>query len=358
MYFFDIDIKNNNMIVADSISGMILEGNVESLLFHVVNMNVTELGGSYIFCGIYRHNNKVLLSNAQDSKLYVLDILQKSIVPQKVDGIQGVKRICFFHDEVFQYENNIYIVLRDGKILKTDCDFNRIVCVLQCPNHNCVEHGQILRSEEILYIPLNNLIYVFSMNKERIVDEFYFNDLDKIETMCCIDNDIWISSTSGVVRRLFDNTNSCLIDFSDDNYNFLQDKIRFSRAYCHENEIWLVPCYCEKIYIFNIEKRLLREFSIDQERENGASLHDKHRSNLQKYIAFAKQNNILWLMSSKTRKFYKINLINGEYDEETFKFVGSEILDDCIANRRALIEGNLSIGLEYLIDAITKGQGI
>ena len=353
MYFYDFDIKNNEMWFPEFYTGAICKVNIDTFLLDIFENDVLDFVTEKCpFCGIYKGEKRVLLSSKVNNNVYVYNIEEKKYVVRHVQGMPNKVAIVFSHDEVFLYNNNLYIVLDNGIIIKADIELERINYVGKCPNNQNEIHGQVLSKEENLYIPIENTIFVFDMNTENITKEIRLDDIDRIATLGFDGNRFWITSASGLLMSLGEEKQKFELDINDYYCESFPHGIRFWRSFINLNKLWLIPCYSESIYCIDLVTGTLKKIVIDGEEENEYTFHSRGRLNAKKIISTYCEGGYLWILSSKTKKLYKINQKTDEVIICNMDYSLEETLKKQLNAKSLILEGALNCTLRQFLKVI------
>ena len=358
-YFFNLlDIENNIFYFSDFYTKQICSFSEDTKLINYdFNCNIDDIKGIERIIGIYSLGDLILLCPWNKVNFLLLYKQTKKISKKQILNFSS-GYLNFRNDDLFQYQNSVYII-SDNVIIKSNCLFDKFEFLLQIgDNDKSCGHGQIICLDTKLYIPIQNIIYIFDMLLEKICDEMIFNNCEMIETLCYIEENFWfITSRNKIVK--YDGKSDISYDLPFETSFMLGDKkiAKFARCYVYGKYIWFLPLYTDVIIRMDIEKKLIEKVEIDEEKENVFTIQKKERKCIQKYLGITRNGNSVFFLSSKTENLYKLDL-----EKETIKLLdlswNKEINNLIFTNKDSsalFCEGYLGVTIKEFIDIVCAG---
>lgn len=355
-FFYDMFIENEVCYFSDYYTKQIcFIDESKQLIAYNYCYDIDVVSNVRFFQGIYKLNNYILLCPWNTKNFFMLyDMKENKFIKKEIVSSFNIY-LGFHNDDVFQYQDNVYII-SNNMVIKSNCLFEEFECLLQINNiDENYEHGQIVCLDTKLYIPIQNIIYVFDMSLEKIYKKMTFNECEKIETLCYLKGNFWFITDKGKIVK-YDEKYSISYDLPFETNYMMKGKnvFKFGRCYTYGKYIWFIPLYTDSIIRMDIEKNLIEKIEIEEEKEDILTIQEKKRKCIQKYLGINQNNNFVFFLSSKTENLYKLDL-----EKETIKILDlnwNKKIDNLVfinKDSSALFcEGYLGITIRDFIDNV------
>ena len=283
-----------------------------------------EKGNEYF--GIYQYKNYLLLGPLKStSDFLVYDILNSRFIKILSEGEKS-----FYSSRVFEKGGFLYVVsAKTAEVNKIDLQnlsIKRIMCKQFFPDN--AQINEIAKVDDLLYIPLNQekKLLIFSMENENYrYCEFPIN-VSFISTIEFYGDKFWITGESKklYVWNIGETKAQERANFPDDIKLFYPRNIWFGNSYIYNDCLWLFPAYADSILKYNIITNKMEKYEILGEEESAEQMEvewENGRRFAAKYGIVKKHGSKVFFLSSKTKLFYQLDLLENHIDKYDFKMI-------------------------------------
>ena len=313
-FFYDCVVDDEKIYFPLANYNALCTTNIQSGLTEIIDFFPNEKNEPLLYCGIYRLNNKLLLSPYRGkSGLLLYDLEEKTFSTIDTD-IKDRKIINFRGNRVVHYKDDLFVFCFVPVILKINL-CNKKIQYIKYPQLNTNENviGQITCRDQKVYIScsIRNIIFVFDLQNELFQYEHLDYTINGINTIAIDGNNLWMTGKKKEVL-MWNTQNNIINCFKEFPQRFCKicdiDEGLFSDCILFENQLFLIPSYANMIVKFDIDKTVMEEIFIPDEEENENTLRKKGRFFYSKYNLVKRMNEKLLFISSKTKNIYILNM--------------------------------------------------
>lgn len=349
MYFYDLTFDDKKMVFSEYLMGQIV------VLNDNFTIDITIFDEKYygsLFWGVYTTKKEYIFSvyKSKTIKKYVIE--SESFVDVTIKDLPNESMVCFKHDEVFVQKDKIIIITSDNEILVSDLTFSEIKYVKSI--YKGESHRQIVEDDKFLFIPIEKTI--FSLSKSKLEINVYAQLDQTIDVLFRNKKGLWSLTNDAQLINL--DAGDKTVNISE-YIHFYANKesgqiYNYEKAYCYEEKVLLVPCYCDYLLLFDTLSSQITVLMIEKEQENDITLHRACRKNIQKYIASCQKGERVFFLSSSSELLYEFNFEAFLVSECLNGINGSSLIKIELEYNKILIEQPGGINLTNYIEYITS----
>lgn len=357
-FFYDCVVDDEKIYFPLANYNALCSTNIQSGLTEIIDFFPNEKNEPLLYCGIYRLNNKLLLSPYMGkSGLLLYDLEEKTFSPIDID-IKDKKIINFRGNRVVHYKDDLFVFCFVPVILKINLS-NKKIQYIKYPQLNTDKNviGQITCRDQKVYIScsVRNIIFIFDLQNESFRYEYLANTINGINTIAIDGNNLWMTGKKKEVLmwNTENNTINCFREFPQRFCKIYDiDEGLFSDSILFENQLFLIPLYANMIVKFDIDKTAMEEIFIPDEEEDENSLRKKGRFFYAKYNLVKRVDENLFFISSKTKNIYILNMRSSEITILKTKLIQCKEYQKEILSKDIIREEYFTNGLKDFINVI------
>lgn len=302
MYFYDLAFDDDKIVFSEYLAGQIVVLN-DDFTVNTTIYNESHYGA--LFWGVYVKPEEYIFSIYQSKIIKKYIKKSKSFVDVKIKDLPKESMVCFKHDEVFLQKDKVIIVTYDNEILVSDLKFSEVKYVKRICRGK--PHMQIAEDDEFLYIPIEKTIYRLSKGELEI--SVYAQLKQTIDILFRNREGLWSLTNDARLAHLYAGGQSIDLSRYIHFYGNKEDGqiYKYINAYCYKEKVLFIPCYCDKLLLFDVMSNQIIEIAAEKEIENEKTLNREQRKNIQKYIASCQKDRQVFLLSSSSEILYVFN---------------------------------------------------
>lgn len=299
MYFYDLTLDDNKIVFPEYLAGQIVVLNDD---FSVNETIYEENHYGALFWGVYATPEEYIFSIFQSKVIKKYIKKSKVFIDVEVKDLPKDSEVWFKHNEVFVQKDKVIIVTYDNEVLVADLAFSEVKYIKNICNGK--PHMQVVEDDEFLYIPIERTVY--RLSKEGLEISVYARLEQTIDTFFRNRNGLWCFTNDAQLVNLHTEGQSIDLGKYIHFYGNKEDgqTCKYINAYCYEEKVLFIPCYCDKLLLFDIMSNQVTEIVAEKEIENETTLNREQRKNIQKYIASCQKDQQVFLLSSSSEILY------------------------------------------------------